>query len=111
MKIIISESQYKRLISEDKFALAALSNNPDLLNKIIDNFGELEKVNCHEIDRNDYNIPLYVRTYCRYLRDMNIHNVKNLRKKYNDDDNNNVDYLAYYNDKLINYFNQFYNTP
>ena len=38
MKYIISESQYKRLMSEDKYALAALSDTPDLLNKIIDNF-------------------------------------------------------------------------
>jgi len=93
-------------MSENKFALAALSDNPNLLNKIIDNFSELEKVNCHEVDKNDYDIPQHVRTYCRYLRNMNINNVKNLRKKSYDNDNTN--YMGDANDKLISYFNQFY---
>ena len=105
MKYIISESQYKRLMSEDKHALAALSDMPDLLNKIIDNFDELEKVNCYKVDTNDYDIPQHVRTYCRYLTNMNINNVKNLRKKSDDDMTNR---MGDANDKLISYFNQFY---
>jgi hypothetical protein len=105
MKYIISESQYKRLMSEDKYALEALSDMPDLLNKIIDNFDELEKVNCHEVDTYDYNIPQHVRIYCRYLRNMNINNVKNLRKK---SDDNMTNRLGDANDKLISHFNQFY---
>ena len=105
MKYIISESQYKRLMSEDKYALEALSDMPDLLNKIIDNFDELEKVNCHEVDTYNYNIPQHVRTYCRYLRNMNINNVKNLRKK---SDDNMTNRLGDANDKLISHFNQFY---
>jgi hypothetical protein len=80
-------------MSEDKYALAALSDMPDLLNKIIDNFDELEKVNCHEVDTYNYNIPQHVRTYCRYLRNMNINNVKNLRKKSDDNMTNRLGYI------------------
>ena len=105
MKYIISESQYKRLMSEDRYALAALSDMPDLLNKIIDNFDELQKVNCHEVDINDYDIPQHVRTYCRYLRNMNVNNVKNLRKK---SDDNMTNRMGDANDKLISHFNKFY---
>ena len=92
-------------MSEDRYALAALSDMPDLLNKIIDNFDELQKVNCHEVDINDYDIPQHVRTYCRYLRNMNINNVKNLRKK---SDDNMTNRMGDANDKLISHFNKFY---
>ena len=92
-------------MSEDKYALAALSDMPDLLNKIIDNFDELQKVNCHEVDRDDYDIPQHVRTYCRYLRNMNVNNVKNLRKK---SDDNMTNRMGDANDKLISHFNKFY---
>ena len=92
-------------MSEDKYVLDTLSNNPDLLNKIINNFDELQKVRCHEVNTGDDNTPQLVKIYCRYLRNMNINNLKNLRR--NSDDNM-TNRLADANDKLIKYFNSFY---
>ena len=60
MKYIISETQYKKIINEDRFF--QLSNSSDILEKIINNFDSMDCNNKESFSKT------YVRVFCEQLQ-------------------------------------------
>lgn len=60
MKYIITETQYKKIINEDRFF--QLSNSSDILEKIINNFDSIDCNNKESLSKT------YVRVFCEQLQ-------------------------------------------
>lgn len=60
MKYIISETQYKKIINEDRFF--QLSNSSKILGQIINNFDSMDCNNKESFSKN------YVRVFCEQLK-------------------------------------------
>ena len=77
MKIIITEEQFKRVISENDKMLARM-NTPEIFSKIVRNFDNLQETNCDEINLLSYDTPNYVKLYCKSLQGRSLEEIEKL---------------------------------
>ena len=79
-KIIITESQYNRLLENNDDYLSRWISD-DIYSKIVRNFDKLQKINCDDVDMMSYDTPTHVKIFCKYLRDKSFDEINGLYDK------------------------------